>query len=288
MCGVQTFWGGNDFIFSNQSTLQGFIGSCHDEARMSIKTITFGDSHGHDIPVIFGGPWDAWAVDGRLPSLSLLHNMPNLRSLEVFVGSLRCLAGMNPEPFGHRLVDDLYGSDLPACLSGSPLGPVTGCYARDLIIKSIPDTIFSQLKVLRMRYIVQFGGRKWLTKDVLQYAQDIRSGLWSICPYQVRNEEGRWSTTDDEMAWKAHLWLEARAAVYWDYEATTRWGEQGMRMQWATWSQEWWLTRRERGLSLVYDLREAPRPWEEMFDCHGEMKEGCGMEEDPEAESPSR
>ena len=200
--------------------------------------------------------------------MDLLRHLPKAQSLELAVSRLDKPLDVPDE----KLLDEIFGEDCidrPDAMSNTENDDLGTHYARDCLLKAVPDIIFNQLKTLKMTYCFR-DWRNSHTSDVLQYANDIRNGTWRVCPFGSKDADGHWIVQDEETHWKGHLWLQARAAVYWNHDmpqGAALWARQGL--QWSTWAREWRKYKDEMS-------RERPRTWEEMFDEDGEVRPGCG------------
>lgn len=262
--GVAMYWGGNDFVFSTYQQLQKFIQTC-PEAPPYIKSMIVGEPP----PVSKVGPGlskGIWPVGGWPPSLEVLTHLTSLRSFDLFWGAMWGLL------MTKKLGESCWGTgevDMPHCLKTCDTTLMAAYYTRDNMLKSVPGSVLERLTSLTMRYrTVTAPEWDWTARDALQYAKKLQSGAWKVCPFETRDETGRWEPKDAESQQKALLWLEARAAVYWDSDLPIRLNPQERQWaQWCTWSREW-----NQYVEGGYHAR--PRAWEELFDEHGEVRGG--------------
>ncbi|KAK5138276.1 hypothetical protein LTR08_003337 [Meristemomyces frigidus] len=267
--GIETYWSGNTFVFSTMQVLQEFIGNCLTGPK-KIRHVVMG-GHEHVDAKATGAQKQAMTdLDPRgccfrHTEALLLARLPDLRTLDIFWGAL---TGRRPLGVSEgRKIPELY------CLRNCASTSMSPYYERDDMLKRIPSRVLRQLESLVLRYRRyslrnHLGWGSWTPRDALQYAKDLQEGKWEVCPFETKDDAGCWMAKDAKNAQKARLWLEARAAEYWDdiippgpgpYDG--RWG------QWCTWSTEW-----RQCADIEY--RELPRKLEELFDADWEVREG--------------
>ena len=216
--GAAAYWSGNAFAFSTFGMLQKFIDICPKTPNRLRSVIVGKDNHTEK-----DGDFvreKAWPINEWPQTLDILSMLPELKSFELCIGSLW------GQSLSKAFEESLWGlrkANMPFCLRDCTTQMLTAYYARDILIRRIPDEVVSKLKSLKLRYRTNLTGRPdgygWSSCEILQYARDVRVGAWAVCPFEKRDKIGRRVPKDGEESTKqdARLWLEARAAAHWDH-----------------------------------------------------------------------
>ena len=255
-CGSEVLWSGNTIQFNDAESTQNFVRLMPplikaNITRLAVKLMFQYDrevEHSGRCRTGFGLPCIGLAP-GRSSSLDALKHFPRLRKLEI-------------EIVGRTLEYDS--------------GPVNHCalHLRDAAVEGLPVETLNRLVELRavlnrMTHSRQSPGSAKLDMNVfdcLDYAKDLRSGLYDTLP-AVLEQEPSWRSGDVS---KARQWLEARAAKYWDDDLCLANAIHSRRCyQLSTWAREWDRVIRSRG-----ETTNRPRPYKEIAETteSGEMR----------------
>ncbi|KAK0326712.1 hypothetical protein LTR82_002555 [Friedmanniomyces endolithicus] len=255
--GLMAFWRGNTFAFGECDKLRDFSSFARTEAVCNITAIELGeDYHFTEYCDTFWQPSDNepyvkkalrrpcgredWLHPGWPASLEILPKLPNLRRLELHVGTLaEC------DYTESQGVNGWAQSSLDQ--QSTPRNQRSTHYLRDQVLLSIPRETLNKLQSLKMIYCVPVSlVNNWNGKfsaDVLPYTKDLHSGAWNDPPYRPGTE-----LMGPKETGLYDCWLEARAAVYWDETVEKIWRAAGGRsmyhrehvsFQWCSWAREW-------------------------------------------------
>ncbi|TKA82993.1 hypothetical protein B0A55_04662 [Friedmanniomyces simplex] len=201
LSGVRTFWRGNTFVFGDCDELRSFMDVARPEAVSSITSIALGDDYHWEGKS--GNMSDRvcrwhgirnWSRPDWPPSLRILAKLPQLRRLEVYVGTL-----------GTPSLIFAYGSKRNDPENAPMPCPLRLC---DQLLLSIPRHVLDNLLALTLHYFIPYYTIGEDTAEVLQYVKDLHAGVLQDPPCPP-------TSTDSEQSWLYQRWSEPSTTMYW-------------------------------------------------------------------------